>query len=99
HGHLPPEGPPAAKGKVKAKILVQTGAEDAMTPKDQVAAFEKEMKDAGVDSKVIVYPGAKHSFTNPNADKAGMPELAYNADVDKKRGDELLGFFRVVFGS
>ncbi len=27
-----------------------------------------EMKNAGADWQVIVYGGAKHSFTNPNSD-------------------------------
>jgi dienelactone hydrolase len=100
HGHLSPDaGPVAQKGKVKSKILVQTGGADAMVPKDQVEAFKKEMADAGVDAKVVVYPSAKHSFTNPNAGKAGMKELAYDADVDKKSWAELLKFLKQTLGS
>jgi len=98
HGHLAADGKPAEKGKVKAKILVQTGGADPMVPKEQVAAFEKEMKDAGVSVKVITYPKAKHGFTNPNADKVGMDGLAYDADADKKSWDELMKFFKQVFG-
>jgi dienelactone hydrolase len=100
HGHLSPDsGPVAQKGKVKPKILVQTGGADAMVPKDQVEAFKKEMADAGVDAKVVTYPNAKHSFTNPNAGKAGMKELAYDADTDKKSWAELLKFFKQTLGS
>jgi dienelactone hydrolase len=99
HGHLSADGFPAEKGKVKAKILVQAGAADPMVPKDEVAEFEKEMKAAGVTPKVIVYPNAKHAFTNPNADKAGMDGLAYNADADKKSWDELVKFLKQVFGT
>jgi dienelactone hydrolase len=97
HGHLQPEGAPAEKGKVKAKILVQTGAKDPMAPKDTVDAFEKEMKAAGVSAKVVSYPNAKHSFTNPDASKAGMDALAYDADADKKSWDELLKFLKQVW--
>lgn len=100
HGHLSPDnGPIAQKGKVKAKILVQTGGADTMVPRAQVDAFKKEMADAGVDAKVIVYPNAKHSFTNPDASKAGMAELAYDADADKKSWAELLKFFKQTLGS
>jgi dienelactone hydrolase len=97
HGHLQDEGHPAEKGKIKAKILVQTGGKDPMTPKDVVVAFEKEMKAAGVTPKIITYPNAKHSFTNPDAAKAGMDALAYDADTDKKSWDELIKFLKQVF--
>ena len=85
---------PAEPGKIKAKLLVQTGAADPMVPADVVAAFEKEMKNAGASYRVISYPGAKHSFTNPDADKAGMPQLAYDANADKKSWAELIKFFK-----
>lgn len=99
HGALDAHGSPAQKGKVKARILVQTGGADEMIPKAQVDAFEKEMKAAGADVRVITYPKAKHSFTNPDASKAGMPSLAYDAEVDKKSWAELQSFLKKVFGS
>jgi dienelactone hydrolase len=100
HGHLSPDsGPVAQKGKVKSKILVQTGSADTMVPKAQVDAFKKEMADASVDAKVIVYPNVKHSFTNPDAAKAGMKELGYDAEIDKKSWAELLKFFKQTLGS
>lgn len=88
---------PAEKGKVKPRILVMTGGADPMVTKDVVAGFEKEMKAAGVKYQVITYPGAKHGFTNPDADKAGMDALAYNADADKKSWDALLKMLREVW--
>jgi dienelactone hydrolase len=42
------------------------------------------MRQAGVKAEVITYPKAKHSFTNPDAGKAGMEALAYDEDADKK---------------
>ena len=59
-----------------------------------VSAFDKEMKAAGADYRIITYPGAKHAFTNPMADSSGVPGLAYNADADKKSWAELLKFFK-----
>ena len=50
----------------------------------------KEMKAAGADFRIITYPGAKHSFTNVNAAKSGVPGLAYNAAADQKSWAELL---------
>jgi dienelactone hydrolase len=99
HASLAPSGPPAQPGKVKAHILVQTGGADPNIPKQTVDAFEKEMKDAGADARVIVYPGAKHSFTNPDASKAGMDALAYDPQVDKQSFAEAKTFFKRVFGT
>jgi dienelactone hydrolase len=96
HGAIGAEQP-AEKGKFKPRVLVMTGADDPMVTRDVVTAFEKEMKAAGVKHQVITYPGAKHGFTNPDADKAGMPALAYNADADRKSWDAMLKMFREVF--
>lgn len=93
HGALATENP-ARPGQVKPKLLIMTGADDPMIPADAVAAFEQEMKAAGVNYRVIKYPGAKHGFTNPNADQAGVPGLGYNAAADKKSWDELMRFFK-----
>jgi dienelactone hydrolase len=97
HGSLAPQGPPAEKGKVKARILVMTGADDPMVPPAVVDAFKKEMAAAGAKAEVVSYPGAKHSFTNPDADKVGMPGLAYNADADKQSWDALLKMLKEVW--
>ena len=98
HGGLATQNP-AQKGKVKAKVLVLNGAADPMVDSAQVAAFEQEMKAAGVDYKVVSYPGAKHAFTNPDAtatgEKFNMP-IAYNAEADKKSWAEASAFLKRV---
>jgi dienelactone hydrolase len=99
HGSLAPAGEPAGPGKVKPAILVQTGGSDPNIPPAQVQAFEDEMKRAGANVKVIVYPEAKHGFTNPDADKAGVPGLAYDAKADAASWDAAVKFLRQVFGS
>lgn len=92
---------PAKAGDIKAKILVLNGDDDKMTTKEQIEAFKKEMKDAKVDYQFISYPGAKHAFTNPEADnyakKFNLP-LGYNADADKKSWEELKVFLKKIFG-
>ncbi len=88
---------PAERGKVTARVLVLTGAADPFIPPDQVAAFTKEMEAAGANFQVVSYPGAKHSFTNPAADKAGMDALAYNAEADQKSWAAMLELFKEVF--
>lgn len=91
----------AAPGTIKARILVLTGGDDKMVPPEQVAAFEQEMKTAGADYRVVIYPGALHSFTNPEADeyskKFGIP-VGYNEAADKASWNEMKAFFAGVFG-
>ena len=100
HGALAPHGGVAAeKGKVKARILVLTGGADPMIPPPQVEGFKKEMADAGADAQVVVYPKAKHSFTNPDAAKAGMDALAYDAEADKESWAAAMKFLKEVWKS
>ena len=95
HGSLGTKSP-AEKGKVKARVLVLTGADDPMIPPEQVAAFGREMEAAGATFRVVSYPGARHGFTNPDADKAGMDALAYNAEADQKSWAAMLALFKEV---
>jgi dienelactone hydrolase len=91
---------PAESGKVKARIASFTGEDDPMIPATQVAAFRQEMDKAGVKYKVVTYPGAKHAFTNPDADKYGQEfklPLAYNAAADKASWDSGLDFLAEAF--
>ena len=91
---------PALAGEIKAKILVMTGAEDPFVPPDQVAKFKQEMDAAKADYTLISYPGAKHAFTNPGADKYGeqfnLP-LAYNQAADEASWKEMQKFFHKIF--
>ncbi len=90
---------PAQAGKVKAKIRVYNGEDDKFTSQQTIDAFMQEMRDAKVDFQFINYPGAVHSFTNPEADelgkKFGLP-LAYNADADKRSWEDMTSFFAEV---
>lgn len=87
---------PAQPGKIKARLLVLTGGADPMNPPETVAGFKKEMTAAGAKFDVISYPGAKHSFTNPDAGKFGMDALAYNAQADKQSWAAMLKLFRTA---
>ena len=99
HGGLGTDHP-AEAGKVKARIASFTGEDDPMIPSTQVAAFREEMEKAGVSYKVVTYPGAKHAFTNPEADKYGQEfklPLAYNAEADRASWSEGLAFLADAF--
>ena len=99
HGSLGTKSP-AKPGVVKAKVLVLHGAADEFVSPQELSGFEQEMKGAGVDYKLLTYPGAKHSFTNPAADEIGkhskMP-LAYHAEADKKSWEDMKAFLKQIF--
>jgi dienelactone hydrolase len=100
HGSLGGGGT-TATGTIKARILIANGAADPFVTADQIAAFKAEMDAAGADYTFINYPGAKHSFTNPDADvfgeKFGLP-LAYDAEADADSWAEMRAFFQSLFG-
>jgi dienelactone hydrolase len=99
HGNLNTEQP-AKPGKFKAQALVLTGADDPFIPAEQVEAFKKEMDAAKVKYQVVVYPGARHSFTareaDENSQKFNLPALAYNAEADRKSWAEMQEFLKKV---
>jgi len=99
HGSLSPVKP-AQSGVVKARILVLNGEVDRFVTPEQIAAFKKEMKAAGVAFRFISYPGAMHSFTNPDADamakQFNMP-IGYNAEADRKSWKEMTRFLTKIF--
>jgi dienelactone hydrolase len=75
----------AVEGRVKASVLVLTGAEDPLAPPDQVAAFEAEMLAAKVaDWQVVSYGNTLHGYTNPAADGSMMRTAMYHAQSDRR---------------
>jgi dienelactone hydrolase len=99
HGSLAP-AVPAKPATVKTKILVLNGADDPFVSAGEIDAFKKEMETAGVDYTFINYPGAVHSFTNPDADTFGREfnlPLAYNQEADEKSWQAMRNFFIDIF--
>jgi len=97
HGGL--DSPTPADGKnIKAKVLVLHGADDPYVPKADIAAFEQELKSAGVDYQLVFYSGAVHSFTQPMAGNDPSKGAAYNERADKRSWIALMDFFHELFG-
>ncbi len=97
HGALNTPSPDDAK-QITGRVLVQHGAADTFISQDEVAAFEQEMRQAGVRYQVIQYPGAVHSFTVPDAGNDPSKGMAYDADADRRSWQAMLEFFRQLFG-
>ena len=68
-------------------------------PLEQRIDFEKEMRDGGVDWEMNLYGGVVHSFTNPEADKAGRTQVSrYNARAAARSWASMLAFLEEIFG-
>ncbi|BCR02995.1 dienelactone hydrolase [Desulfuromonas versatilis] len=99
HGSLGTEHP-ARVGAVKARLLVLNGADDPFVTPEQIGQFNQEMAAARVGYAFVNYPGAKHSFSNPQADEFGKKfnlPLAYHAEADAASWGALQEFFREIF--
>lgn len=82
HGALPTPTEAEVK-KTKAFILVCHGADDTFIPEAAVKAFRSALDKGGAKYEFVAYPGAKHSFTVPDADKAGLEGLKYDKAADE----------------
>ena len=97
HGDLSISSP-AQAGQVKGKVLVCHGADDTFEPPAQIEAFWDEMRKAKVDWQMNTYSGAVHGFSNPDADKFGIPGIAYNKEADMRSWRAMQDFFNEIFG-
>ena len=96
HGNLDTPNPTDARA-IEAKILICHGADDPYVPAEQVSAFQKEMKDAGVDYQFIAYSGAVHAFTQKEAGNDNSKGAAYNEAADRRSWQAMRAFFAEIF--
>lgn len=94
HGGVEPFAA-AEKGQVQAALLVEHGEADSMVSMEAIAAFRQEMDAADATYHIDVFPGARHAFTNPQADanaaKNGV-DLAYDPQAAAKSWDNMLAW-------
>jgi len=76
------------------------GEDDPFVKADQIEEFKKEMEAATISYRFINYPGAKHSFTNPDADtfskEFNLP-LAYSPEADQQSWQAMQNFFKEIY--
>lgn len=97
HGNL--ETGVRAKNNV-VKFLVLNGAADTFVPETEIQTFKKEMDSAKINYKLINYPGAIHSFTNPASTEIGKKfnlKVAYNKEANEKSWQEMKQFLAEIF--
>jgi carboxymethylenebutenolidase len=76
-----------AVNDIQGAILGIFGGADASIPPDAIAAFDEALAAAGVDHRLITYPGAPHSFFDRKAaDYAEASAAAWREGLDFIRG-------------
>jgi dienelactone hydrolase len=96
HGSLP-AAPEEAKGKIRSKILALHGQADAMIPPEIVQNFAAKATAADANWELVSYGGVRHAFTNPDAGKAGIANLKYDAQADARSWARMKDFFAEIF--
>jgi len=90
----------ADPGSIQAKILVCHGAADTMVSMDDLEGFKQEMDAAQAAYEVLLLDGAKHGFSNPqadvNAEKYGI-DLGYQQQADEQSWTALQALFGELF--
>jgi dienelactone hydrolase len=107
HGSLSNPTPQNAQN-IQARVLVLHGADDPSVPAAEVAAFEKEMRDASaalkakkdepreLDWQLVLYGNAVHNFTDPAAGLDNSKGSAYNAQADARSWSAMQNFFKEI---
>lgn len=94
HGSPIPAWAGASNG---AKILMLHGAADTFITPAEIAEFEKALNDGKFDWQWVAYAGALHAFSNPEADKFGIPGIAYNEPAARRSWEHMKVFFAELF--
>jgi dienelactone hydrolase len=84
---------PHDAANIRGKVLVCVGTEDPLVSLEERIAFEDEMRAGGVDWRMNLYGGAKHSFTRPGAERDGRAGVAYDQASDERSWRAMLDLF------
>lgn len=81
---------------ITTKVLICHGADDPFVSKEEITAFQQEMRDTKADWQMIYYANSVHSFTNPEAGNDNSKGAAYNAVAAKRSFEHLQLFLNEV---
>ena len=85
-------GRPGEAANIRCPVWAGVGSEDPIQPPEQREAFTREMQDAGVDWRLVVYGGAQHAFHHPpvDADQRLLPGVGYHARHAQRAWDDVV---------
>lgn len=78
-----------ANGPISPKVLILHGADDNFVPKQDIEAFQQEMRDGKADWQMNYYADAVHAFTEKSAGNDKSKGVAYNEKADKRSWEAL----------
>jgi dienelactone hydrolase len=81
---------------INPKVLVLHGADDFFVPKEEVEAFQNEMRKAEADWQMIYYANSVHAFTHKDAGSDNSKGVAYNEKADKRSWIAFMNFLKEV---
>jgi dienelactone hydrolase len=91
-------GLPEDAGRLRAKVLINHGAEDPLVDSESIQQFMDEMRRERVDWQFVYHGNTVHSFTEPAADARGLPAFSYNEKAESRSWAAMLHLFRQSFG-
>jgi dienelactone hydrolase len=97
HAALPPTTEADAKN-IKARLLINNGADDSFISKETIDKFKAALDAAGTKYHFENYPGAVHSFTVKGAEKHNLKGMAYNEAADTKSWQAMRELFKETLG-
>jgi dienelactone hydrolase len=90
---------PRDSANITCSVLLCVGADDPHVTAEHRAAFEQDMRAAGVDWRINLYGGVEHSFTHPRAGAPDVelpPGLRYDRRADERAWRAMLDLFDEV---
>jgi carboxymethylenebutenolidase len=79
YGLIPWEHAQPDWSKVTAKVRGNFAAEDGFFGPDKAQALEADLKAAGVDAEITIWPGCDHAFFNDTRPEVHEPEISAQA--------------------
>ncbi len=89
--------PPEGTKSVKTKMLVFVGADDEWTAPEKIEKFIAGSAGVDMDYQLVVYSNTRHSFSTPQADSRGIPNLVYSKRADARSWKVVTNLFAEAF--
>lgn len=97
HGSLPAADEEEAN-RIVTPLLVLNGGDDPFVSDEVQLEFQQKLEqNPALDWQIVTYGGARHSFTDPGADKRDIPALKYDAKADQRSWRAMRHFLQDVF--
>jgi dienelactone hydrolase len=99
HPGIGPTRTPEENANIAGVVLMCCGTADPLVPLERVIGWLQQMTDAGIDCTVELYAGVGHVFTDPEADRLGMPGISYDKRSDERSWASMLRLFSTTIGA